>query len=286
MSMQGGIMDDQTQAERPLIVPFASLPAASTVEGQVRRLTELPHVSLIALGGIWRPLNGRATLYHRNTNPITIQSLTPQDAETVTFPGGLVRAGMRVNIDQRVSIAGIGTGSRIIWDYLGPVGSSSQTAGSAAYTNSNTVNEIRKLSTIDCLADGSATHLGGSSQPSGMQYNSTVWSPVVDFSLPWEARVAMQSAAETTVGISTASWAANVVTFDTTAAHTLAVGDKTVVGGVTPSGYNGTYVVVSVPSTTRFTAELLTDPGAYTSGGTSSRISNMILKTLTITLEG
>ena len=33
------------------LVPFASLPAASTVEGQARRLTELPHVSLIALSG-------------------------------------------------------------------------------------------------------------------------------------------------------------------------------------------------------------------------------------------
>lgn len=71
----------------------------------------------------------------------------------------------------------------------------------------------------------------------------------------------------TGITIASASWATNVVTFNTTAVHGLTTGDIVTVDGVTPSGYNGTYGI-TVTDTDTITAELLTDPGTYTSGGT------------------
>lgn len=67
------------------------------------------------------------------------------------------------------------------------------------------------------------------------------------------------------------SWATNVTTYVTTAAHTFVVGNTVVITGATPAGYNGTYVVTSVPSTTSFTVANITNPGAWTSGGTVTK---------------
>lgn len=71
------------------------------------------------------------------------------------------------------------------------------------------------------------------------------------------------------ITVTSATWATNVVTFNTTAAHGLTSGDIVTIAGVTPSGYNGTYGITVTDADT-FTAALLTDPGAYTSGGTVS----------------
>jgi hypothetical protein len=46
-------------------------------------------------------------------------------------------------------------------------------------------------------------------------------------------------------------------------------GQLVTVTGITPSGFNGTYTILSTPSTTTFTVGLLTDPGTYTSGGSA-----------------
>jgi len=193
---------------------------------------------------------------------------------------------MRVNVDIRVSAATVGAISPVYSVWGGPVGASSAPFGGSAFSVASLSARMRNITTVDVLADGNATHIGSPGTVAGLGYTSTLNMPTMDFSIPWEARVSLTSGAETAVNISAAIWAANVVTFTTSAAHTLAVGDKTVIAGVTPSGYDGTYIVVSVPSTTQFTAELLSDPGAYTSGGTSRRTSNVILQTLTITLEG
>jgi hypothetical protein len=53
-----------------------------------------------------------------------------------------------------------------------------------------------------------------------------------------------------------------------TAAHGLSVGDTVTLAGFTPSGYNGTFVVESVPATNQFTVNLTTNPGAVTTQGT------------------
>lgn len=75
------------------------------------------------------------------------------------------------------------------------------------------------------------------------------------------------------VNISTASWASNVLSITTSAAHGLTTNDTFVVENVTPSAYNGTYVVLTAPTTTTLTATLLTNPGTYTSGGTTRKPS-------------
>jgi len=75
-----------------------------------------------------------------------------------------------------------------------------------------------------------------------------------------------------TVSITAASWAANVVTF-TASGHGLTTGRMVNVKGVTPSAYNGDYIVTGV-SGTQFTAALASDPGTYTSGGTIGDIGN------------
>jgi hypothetical protein len=111
--------------------------------------------------------------------------------------------------------------------------------------------------------------------------------PVVNFSADWLIDLFLVSAAETSVNITAASWAAGVATY-TAEAHTLAVGDKTVIAGVTPSGYNiaAGGIVTTVPDANTFTIAMASDPGAYTSGGTSSRISNVISQSYVLELIG
>ena len=48
------------------------------------------------------------------------------------------------------------------------------------------------------------------------------------------------------------------------------VGQTVTIAGVAPSGYNGTFTITSVPTTTSFTYTLATDPGTYVSGGTAT----------------
>lgn len=66
--------------------------------------------------------------------------------------------------------------------------------------------------------------------------------------------------------VSTASWAGGTATVTLSAAHTILVGTTVTVSGISPSGYNGTYVVTGVASTTIDYA-VVSDPGAYSSGG-------------------
>ena len=107
----------------------------------------------------------------------------------------------------------------------------------------------------------------------------------VNLSQPWYITVVARSAVETARTITGATWAGGVATF-TAAAHTLAVGDKTVVNGVTPAGWDGTFIVASVPDANTFTVAMAANPGAYTSGGSSSRISNLVLRNLLLELVG
>ena len=283
------------------LLPFASFPAALTVEGQIRRPEELPNVSLIALSGIWRPYGGRQVLAMRTLNPVTVQSLAEIAAETLgPFPGGLVRAGMQLQLNWVFANGAIGTGTRLLRPWVGPVGSI-VVSGQFGYwqygANSIGANgEI--ISRLDVLADASANHIATpSSNSSSVAVNrgyqaqiatSFPQTPLVNFAQAWGIALRMQSAAETAVNITSASWAAGIATYGTSEVHTLAVGDKTVIAGVTPSGYNvaAGAIVLSVPTTTSLTVAIASDPGAYTSGGTSSRISNMISQSFVLSLLG
>jgi hypothetical protein len=65
------------------------------------------------------------------------------------------------------------------------------------------------------------------------------------------------------------TWAASVVTVTTTAAHGIPVGQSVFVtiAGVTPAGYNGTFLATSTGANT-FTYSLASNPGTETVPGT------------------
>ena len=278
-------------------IPFAQLPPAASVEGRVERLAELPHVSLIALGGIWRPFGGRQVLASRVLNPVTVQNLSGQVAETIgPFPGGLVRARMQLRLNLAFVNGAVGNGSRVVQIYAGPSGASGVT-GQMAYWQT-TVDNIKLngefYSRLDVRADGSANHVATPSSAAAALgtmaagYQAVTQSPttpLVDFSQPWEITIPMQSAAETAVAISTATWVGGVATYNTSAVHTLAVGDKTTIAGVDRAGYNGVVIVGSIVDTDTFTA-VIADPGGSGTGGTSSRISNMKSQSYVLELVG
>jgi type IV pilus assembly protein PilY1 len=77
-----------------------------------------------------------------------------------------------------------------------------------------------------------------------------------------------QSVART---ISGATWASNVVTVTTTAAHGFYVNQAVTISGATvPAGYRGQFRITSVPSTNSFTYAKTPTPGAYAGTGTAT----------------
>lgn len=212
---------------------------------------------------------------------MTVQSLAFFTAETIgPFPGGLIRAGHALRMETRLNHSGIGTGTR---GYTLKAGGSNFLGVGAS--NSGALLKGRFSSTIDVLSDSSATHSGSINHL--LTYNagvSGVSDPTVDFSAPWSVDIVMRSAAETAVNISDATWSGGVATFTSTA-HTLNTGDKTTVAAVTPSGYNGVHIVTRIDANT-FTAPIASNPGTYTSGGNSSRISNMISESYVLEWKG
>jgi hypothetical protein len=74
--------------------------------------------------------------------------------------------------------------------------------------------------------------------------------------------------------IANASWSSSLVTIRSEIPHNLNVGDQIQIVNVSPTGYNGTYSVVSVISAKEFTYSLSTNPGSF-SNNTSSRTSDL-----------
>lgn len=68
--------------------------------------------------------------------------------------------------------------------------------------------------------------------------------------------------------VSGIAWASGIATVTVANAHGYAVGNSVTLAGFVPTGYNGTYVILSVPSTTTFTVALAANPGAITTAGT------------------
>lgn len=267
-------------------VTFSSLPPASSVEGQVRVLSDVNYIEVVSRGGVWRPRGGRQVLALRGNNPVTVQDLNGIAADTMgPFPGGLVRAGMRLLVDWSFATPGISTASRLVHIRIGN-GATRNSWVTGAGAASGTDNAGRFSGVLAIVSDISANHLGGlsSNNPFGADFFSNT--PQVDFSQPWSAETFGRSVAETAVTITGASWAAGVATYTTSANHTLAVGDKDVISGITPSGYNGTFIVSAVGSPTTFSVPMAVDPGVYTSGGSSSRTSNVRSDSFCLALEG
>lgn len=79
------------------------------------------------------------------------------------------------------------------------------------------------------------------------------------------------SQAQTATATTGTAWAAQVATFTTTAVHGFEIGNRVVVSGASPAGYNGTFTILDTPTTTSFTVAMASDPGTWTSGGTITR---------------
>ena len=301
-NMNGGVMKSQRArvgaGYQPPALPFAQLPNPDSVLGRVYIASDVgpaPGIELIAAPGRWRPRGGRQVLAMRGT-AITLQNLTFANIDAVgPFPGGLVRAGMGLEFSAFWRAPAVSTGLR----YL-QVGISATPINQTLITNEllsfpyniNTLSGgLRAASRLNAANDTTGPHPTGLAYttPFGSDANSlAVVFVTTDLSQPWYLSVTGQSVAENAVNISSATWAGGIATFNTSAAHTLAVGDKTVTAGVTPSGWNipAGAIVLSVPTTTQFTVALAADPGAYTSGGTSSRISNVTSQSYVIELVG
>ena len=265
---------------------FANLPPASQVPGCTYRVSDVgpaPGILLTSDGTKYRPAGGRQVLAMRTNNPVTVQSLTSVVAETIgTFPGGLLRSGMGLNMNMSVQHDGIGTGQRLIYFMV-----NNQFVGQLNVTTSGTSisSQMRSIAAIRNDTSGPHYCSRGVGPSYGVQSSAML---SFDVSAPLTCDIRLASVAENAVNISSATWSGGIATFNTAAAHTLAVGDKTVIASVTPTGWNipAGAIVLTVPTTTQFTVAMAADPGAYTSGGTSSRISNMISQSYVLELVG
>ena len=276
----------------PIPVLFANLGSAVGLLGAIRRITDLgpaPGIEVVSDNVIWRPRGGRQKLWLRNDAQSPVQSLTAASAlVSPTFPAGLMQVGFSLLSRINYSTPGIGTATRTVWERIGAVGSelTNPIIYAASSTTSNAVQNSAINTALDVLALNGVQRRTISTGTGTYQLSAaSIATTSVNFSAAWNISLSGLSAAETAVAILTSTWAANVATHNATA-HTLAVGDKTVVAGVTPADYNGTFTVATVPDANSFTVALvISDPGAGV-GGTSSRISNVTINSIDVDLVG
>jgi hypothetical protein len=76
-----------------------------------------------------------------------------------------------------------------------------------------------------------------------------------------------------TATISTATGSGTTVTYTTNSAHGLVAGQPVIITGLTPSGYNGTFAVVNIISSTQFT---VTNTTTGTSSGTGTIVAELV----------
>ena len=274
-------------------VAFASLPPAASVPGQIRTISDVgpaPGIELVSNGTIWRPRGGRQVLARRSINPVTVQALgAGAVAETIgPFPGGLVRAGMQIQFQSAIDVSGITSAQRYFRGSIGntpPLGTGGDNVLSYFSSTTSGSSLVRRVfGTCDVRND--STDNKNASYVAAYDVAGASASLLLDVSLPWYMQIHLTSAAETAVAISTATWVGGVATYNTSAASTLAVGDKTTIAGVDLAGYNGVFIVASVVDTDTFTVAMASDPGGSGTGGTSSRISNMISQSYVLELVG
>lgn len=65
--------------------------------------------------------------------------------------------------------------------------------------------------------------------------------------------------------IAGATWSSNAVTITTELPHNLSIGSEVEIQNIVPTGYNGTYIVTSTPSSRQFTYSLNSNPGTFAS---------------------
>ena len=87
-------------------------------------------------------------------------------------------------------------------------------------------------------------------------------------------------------GVSPVTPSLGFARFTTSAAHNFSAGDAIVIAGVTPSGYNGQYIIDSVPSTTTFVVETTAVASATLSSATAKRAVDTTNADLIFVREG
>lgn len=129
---------------------------------------------------------------------------------------------------------------------------------------------------IEIVGDDSATFTGnrlGKFKVLGAYYDigTTDGNRATTYQIPNNGKqlyvpaIQVQGAAWT---ITVATWAAGVATFTTSATHDMLVGQPVTITGATPSGYNCVDQFITDLTATTFKVAM-SDPGAYTSGGTA-----------------
>jgi hypothetical protein len=93
-------------------------------------------------------------------------------------------------------------------------------------------------------------------------------SPLIGYDVICNAGAAFPTSVAVAAAPGGATEAGNTVTITTTASHNLAVGARITVAGVADTGFNGTFTVASVVSTTQFTYTAATAGLAASGGGT------------------
>ncbi len=165
-------------------------------------------------------------------------------------------------------------------------------AGAAPLSSSQTIGAVTLASGQATISSGWAAASGVAGTTNGLTITSLNRQPGatlifngsnVDLSGPTGTTItATNGAVQTavaTIAATAATEVGNVVTITTSAVHGFAVGQTVVINGLTPSGFNGTYTILSVPSTTTFTYADA-NSGLGTSAGTAGTAN---VNTVTIT---
>jgi len=130
-----------------------------------------------------------------------------------------------------------------MWGAGGPAGGSGAVGGAGAFLYGNlavTPGTPIKVIVGEGGAYGSSRPYGGGGSNQGGSYMTSGGRSAIQMTLP--------------VTISSASNSAtNVVTYTTSGAHGLSVGEPVIISGLSISGFNGTYAVATTPLTTTFT---------------------------------
>lgn len=278
----------------PLKTDWANRPAANAVSvgAQIRVVdtwTPPQGIVLVTDGTKWRPFGGSQLLAKMTSGSVTTQSLTTTLIEaTPTFPAGLMVPGLSLDIRILYSLPAIGTAPRNVSITAGPPATG--VINPVIFVNGSVVSGMIMNGSAHALLTCLTTNGPQRITPlfsTGIQTNVTQsdTSSSINFGAEWNLSFAGVSCAETAQTGVTATWAAGVATFTKTA-HGYAVGDKIVTTTFTPTGYNGTLIVASVPTADTWTAAIVADPGGAGSGGTSSRISNVMLRDYSVMLVG
>jgi len=155
-----------------------------------------------------------------------------------------------------------GTSGYVLYDNAGLVGELANTGtGNNVLANSPAlITPSLDVATGISLALSSATGLtlGGSVLA---KTNTLLFTPVSYYIAP--------SSTATTISVTGASWTSGVATLTFSAITTkLPVGTVITVTGITPSGYNVSNVQITASTTTSVSYAVVSNPGAYSSGGT------------------